>query len=48
MVKLILLYMYGDNYLTDNQLSKLKEKYASKLNREDELDTIIDEIPRII
>lgn len=48
MVKLLLLYIFGDAYLTDNQLSKLKEKYASKLNRDDELGTILDEVPRII
>jgi DNA sulfur modification protein DndB len=48
MVKLLLLYMFGDDYLTDNQLSKLKEKYASKLNRDDEVETILDEVPRLI
>ena len=48
MVKLLLLYMYGDDYLTDNQYRKLKEKYASKLNREDEVETILEEVPRII
>lgn len=46
-VKSLLLYMFGDDYLTQNQLGKLKEKYASKLNREDEVDTILNEIPRV-
>jgi DNA sulfur modification protein DndB len=48
MVKLLLLYMYDDNYLTDKQYRKLREKYASKLNRENEVETILDEVPQII
>lgn len=46
LVRLLLLYMFGDNYLTTNQIESLKHKYASKINRDD-VENILDEIPRI-
>lgn len=46
-VKLLLLYMYDDSFLTEKQLQDLKEKYASRLNKEEEIDNILEEIPRI-
>ena len=42
-VKLLLIYMYNPNLLTEKELKKLKEQYADKTNKE-ELGTALDEI----
>lgn len=42
-VKLLLIYMYDPNLLTEKELDKLKKQYADKTNKE-ELNTALDEV----
>lgn len=45
-VKLLLIYMYGNNTIRPHELQNLKEKYASKINFEgDILDNVLDNVP---
>lgn len=46
-VKLLFLYIYGKGSIRTHEHKILKEKYAAKLNREKEIDIILDEVPRV-
>jgi DNA sulfur modification protein DndB len=44
LVKLLLLYMFGEAVIRPSEIKSLKEKYADRINSQ-ELDSILDEIP---
>lgn len=47
LVKNFLIYMFDEDLLTTKQFNSLKRKYAAKLNRENEIDTILEEVPTL-
>ncbi len=44
LIKLFLIYLFDDLILSNNELRKLKEKYAFLLNQKENIDTILDGI----
>ncbi|MCF2221101.1 DGQHR domain-containing protein [Chryseobacterium sp. PS-8] len=40
----LLIYLYADNILTEKELRKLKEGYASKISYEQDIDNVLEEI----
>lgn len=40
----LLIYLYADNILTEKELKKLKEGYASKISYEQDIDNVLEEI----
>jgi DNA sulfur modification protein DndB len=46
-VKLLFLFAYGKEVIRSSEKKNLKEKYAAKLNRAEDLEVILDEVPRI-
>lgn len=40
----LLIYLYADNILTEKELKKLKEGYASKISYEQDIDNVLKEI----
>lgn len=44
LTQLLLIYLYADNILTEKELKKLKEGYASKISYDQNLDNVLQEI----
>lgn len=47
LVKYLLIYMFNEEILTAHKLDSLRDKYAAKLNREGDIENILEDVPQL-